>query len=196
MEIEKSKNGHSNEGKNTLVSSSDDNKKVITGYALKFGERSKKLGNFYEVIDRHALDNVDFTDVKCLIDHDYSKILGRTKSDTLELKVDDVGLFFSVEIPNTSYALDLYESVKRGDISECSFGFKVDEKDRMAQQVQRVENGLYLRTVKKISTLSEVSIVANPAYSNTTADIKRDYEQAIAQHEQTKLKLEIELLNF
>ncbi len=169
-------------------------KKIIEGYALKFNQRSKKLGNFYEVIGAQALQGVDLSDVKALVDHDFSKVLGRTKAQTLKLSIDAIGLKFLVEVPNTSYANDLYESVQRGDITECSFGFDVNEADRSAQTVTRLADGIYLRTVNKIERLDEISIVANPAYSSTEATIKRNFDTAVRAFETQKLKIELELL--
>ncbi|MHC5226905.1 HK97 family phage prohead protease [Enterococcus sp. LJL99] len=195
--VDATKNIQGNEGdkKANLLSTKQGEKRIIEGYALKFGQRSKKLGNYYEEIAPGALNGVDLSDVKILVDHDFSKILGRTLSKTLKLIIDSIGLKFSVEIPNTSYANDLYESVNRGDISECSFGFTINEKDKNARQTLRLADGNYLRVVNKISRLSEISIVANPAYGSTSAQIKRDLEEAKKEYQKEKLTLELELLN-
>nr|WGD95106.1 HK97 family phage prohead protease [Bacillus subtilis] len=75
------------------------------------------------MIDKRALDQTDMSDVRALIDHDPSKILGRTSAGTLKLEVDDIGLRFDVTLPNTQYASDLYENLRVGNISNCSFGF-------------------------------------------------------------------------
>ena len=169
--------------------------RIISGYAIVFNQRSELLGNFYEYIDKNSLDDVDLSDVKCLVNHDYSKILGGTKSDTLFLKVDEKGLKFSVRIPETSYGNDIYESVRRGDINQCSFSFIIDDKDATAQEITRLEKGVYERTVKKIDKLIEVSVVTIPAYKQTTAEIERDYQHAVNQFEKSKLELELELIN-
>lgn len=169
-------------------------KRILTGYAIKFGQRSKKLGNYYEVIDAKALEGVDLTDVKALVDHDYSKILGRTKANTLKLSVDKIGLKFEIILADTTYAIDLYKSIERGDVNECSFGFKIDETDRNSTTVERIDADTYLRTVKKIKELREISIVSLPAYENTNAEIKRDLEQAVKQYEIEKTAIELELL--
>lgn len=169
--------------------------KIIEGYALKFNQRSKKLGNYYEVISSNALNGVDLSDVKCLVDHDYSKVLGRTTADTLRLEVDKIGLKFTCIIPNTSYANDLYESINRGDITECSFEFTLNEKNKLAQTIARLSDGTYLRTINQFKDLREVSIVSNPAYFETSAKIKRDYQNAIDEFEANLIKTEIELLS-
>nr|DAI97034.1 MAG TPA: prohead serine protease [Caudoviricetes sp.] len=170
------------------------NEGVIEGYAIIFNQKSKKLGNFYEIIDRHALDNVDLSAVKCLLDHDTSKVLGSVKNKTLDLSIDDRGLRFKVTIPDTTYAKDLYILVDRGDIDGCSFGFNVNEKDRSAQAVTKMSDGNYLRKVNKIEKLTEISIVSIPAYDSTVATIKRDYDQAVKQYELEKLNTTLELL--
>ncbi|QQU18449.1 HK97 family phage prohead protease [Enterococcus casseliflavus] len=177
-----------------FLTQTKEGKKFLTGYAIKFGHRSKKLGNYYEIIDSRALDDVDLTDVKALVDHDYSKVLGRTLSNTLSLEIDNVGLKFEIELADTTYANDLYKSIERGDINECSFGFRIDETDRNSTTVERIDSETYLRTVKKIKELREISIVSLPAYENTNAEIKRDLEQAVKQYEIEKATLELELL--
>ena len=177
-----------------FLTQTKEGKKFLTGYAIKFGQRSKKLGNYYEIINSRALDGVDLTDVKALVDHDYSKVLGRTLSNTLSLEIDNVGLKFEIELADTTYANDLYKSIERGDINECSFGFRIDETDRNSTTVERVDSDTYLRTVKKIKELREISIVSLPAYENTNAEIKRDMEQAVKQYEIEKATLELELL--
>lgn len=177
-----------------FLTQTKEGKKFLTGYAIKFGQRSKKLGNYYEIINSRALDGVDLTDVKALVDHDYSKVLGRTLSNTLSLEIDNVGLKFEIELADTTYANDLYKSIERGDVNECSFGFQINETDRNSTTVERIDSDTYLRTVKKIKELREISIVSLPAYENTNAEIKRDLEQAVKQYEIEKATLELELL--
>lgn len=167
---------------------------VIVGYAIRFGKRSRKLGNFFEVIDSSALNEADLSNVKCLVDHDTSKVLGSVKNKTLELSVDDVGLKFKVILPETTYANDLYKLVERGDIDGCSFGFAMDEKNRAAQTVSRIDTDVYLRRIHKIARLKEISIVSMPAYDSTTATIKRDFDNVVEQFELEKLNTELEFL--
>src|SRR5699024_5623556 len=99
----------------------------VEGYALRFNTLSNDLGGFVETISPQALKDADLSDVRCLIDHDSSKVLGRTTSDTLELNVDEEGLYFRTQLPNTTYAKDLYENIRLGNINQCSFGFILDE---------------------------------------------------------------------
>ena len=167
--------------------------RTIEGYALRFDTLSKNLGGFKEIISKGALSSTDLSDVRCFIDHDSSMVLGRTASQTLELTVDDIGLHFRCQLPNTSYANDLYESINRGDINECSFGFKVNENSQSWSQ----EDGIYIRNLNTIDELFEISIVSIPAYDGTDAALaQRSLKRAINEQEKRKLQIELELLNY
>lgn len=154
----------------------DDEKMIVEGYALRFNTLSNDLGGFVETISPEALKEADLSDVRCLIDHDSSKVLGRTTSETLELKVDDEGLYFRTQLPNTTYAKDLYENIRLGNINQCSFGFILDEDGDEFEK--REEDGLFKRTLRKIKSLFDVSIVTYPAYNDTqVAPALRSIEQ-------------------
>lgn len=178
--------------------------KKIVGYALKFNTWSENLGGFAETIDRHALDNCDMSDVRCLIDHDSQKILGRTANGTLKLTVDDIGLKYECIPSDTSYARDLMTNMENGNINQCSFGFILNYDNNECDNWEYDdERGIYKRTLKDIKELFDVSAVTYPAYSNTECvvaqrkleDLKNDLEK----HKQDellkrKLKLELELI--
>ena len=184
----------------------DDEQMIVEGYALRFNTLSNDLGGFVETISPEALKEADLSDVRCLIDHDSSKVLGRTVSETLELKVDDEGLYFRCQLPNTSYSKDLYENIRLGNINQCSFGFILDEDGDSFEK--RDSDGLFKRTIRKIQSLFDVSIVTYPAYNDTDVApalrsieaIKESEQEELRkaqQEEQRKLdlaKLELELL--
>jgi len=151
----------------------EDGKKSIEGYALLYDHESRLIstfweGEFYETIERGALDKVlesKNLDVIYTPNHDFSKVIARTTSGTLELKSDDKGLKYIVrDIPNISYANDIYESIKRGDTFESSFSFMLNDN---GQNWTKKEDGADLRTISEISYLKEVSSVTDGAYSNT-----------------------------
>lgn len=155
-------------GNITEVRSNDDNDMFIEGYALKFDTWSENLGGFKETISKRALQNTDLSDVRCLVDHLPSQIIGRTTAGTLDLTVDDVGLKYRCKLPNTTFARDLYENMRVGNINQCSFGFMLDEK---GDDMRFDENeGIYKRTLKAIRELTDVSVVTYPAYKDT--DVK------------------------
>ena len=183
----------------------DDEKMIVEGYALRFNTLSNDLGGFVETISPEALKEADLSDVRCLIDHDSSKVLGRTTSETLELKVDDEGLYFRTQLPNTTYAKDLYENIRLGNINQCSFGFILDED---GDEFEKREDGLFKRTLRKIKSLFDVSIVTYPAYNDTQvapalrsieqikeqelADIKaKQQEEVRKQNELLKMQLDL-----
>ncbi|ERM91897.1 peptidase U35 [Caldanaerobacter subterraneus subsp. yonseiensis KB-1] len=179
------------------VQQGDAPQKKIVGYALKFNQPSNDLG-FIEIIDRHALDNTDMSDVVALINHDPNLVLGRTTSGTLKLKVDDIGLYIEVMPTDTSYARDLIANMEAGNISQCSFAFVVAD-DGDDWKIDE-ETGIITRTILNIAKLYDVSIVTFPAYSQTEAvvaqrkaqNLKAEAEQR-KNRERLKKKIEIEL---
>ena len=103
----------------------------FTGYAAKYGTRSHDLGGFVETIQTGAFTRAigEGQDVRALINHDAGLILGRTTSGTLKLSEDSTGLHYEVDAPDTSYARDLSESMKRGDVTQSSFAFRTRADD-------------------------------------------------------------------
>lgn len=96
--------------------------RTIVGYAAKFESWSDPImGWFREKIARGAFDRCDLSDVIMCFNHNTDSILARTTSGTLRLEVDDVGLRFAFEAPNTTSGSDMLELVRRGDVSKCSF---------------------------------------------------------------------------
>lgn len=143
-----------------------DHDRTIRGTAIVFDALSQDLGGFREIIKPEAIDRTlrEGLDVRALVDHDTGKVLGRTKSGTLLLRKTRRGLEVSIDAPNTSYARDLLESVERGDISGMSFGFRTLTDD------WRMEDGETIREVTDM-IVSEVSVVAFPAYTQTDASV-------------------------
>jgi len=141
---------------------------TLRGYAAVFNLLSEQLGNFRESIRPGAFTNTlaAGADVRALVDHDPSKILGRTVAGTLHLNQDSHGLLANIDLPNTSVGSDVYESVKRGDISQMSFGFKCI-KDAWPTRDRRE-----LLDV----ALIDVSIVTYPAYPQTSVAVRSDGE--------------------
>lgn len=101
-------------------------------------------------------------DVRALINHDTSLVLGRTKAHTLTLKQDERGLWGHIDInPDDSDAMNLYARVKRGDVDQCSFGFDILEEDK-----EHRDDGTVHWTIRKVK-LYEVSVCTFPAYEET-----------------------------
>lgn len=150
----------------------DDEAVKISGYAAVFNSRTS-IGNFFdEMISPGAFKSSiskSESDIRALFNHDWDKVLGRTKSKTLTLREDDKGLQFELELPNTSYARDLAESMERGDINQCSFSFREIE-ETWDYSVEPA-----LRTLNEVE-LYEISVVSIPAYEDTEAALVRSKE--------------------
>jgi len=170
----------------------DNGEKVIEGYFAVFNSETELWQGAYEEIDPVAFNKTLENDIRALINHDTGLVLGRNKSNTLELKVDSHGLWGRIIInPNDTDAVNLYERVKRGDVDQCSFGFNI-----LSEETDFREDGTVKWRLKEID-LHEVSVVTFPAYSDTGVQArKRDVEQyKKRQFELRKQKLKERLVN-
>lgn len=141
----------------------DGDQRRLTGYAAKFGKWSEDLGGFREKIAKGAFADVLRDDVRCLKNHDPNLILGRTTSGTLKIEENSVGLRFTADLPDTTTGRDTAEEVRRGDISGCSFSFRVLEDDW-----KYLEDGSIERTILRFKALYDVGPVTYPAYPDTS----------------------------
>lgn len=143
---------------------------TLTGYAAVFGAETV-IGEFFrEVVEpgafTAALARPD--DVRALVNHDASLILGRNTAGTLRLSVDARGLRYELDLPDTTYARDLAASVARGDVSQSSFGFRVVED---SWERPSVSTELPLRRIRNVE-LFDVSPVTYPAYDTTSVSTR------------------------
>jgi Escherichia/Staphylococcus phage prohead protease len=149
----------------------------IIGHAAVFNQLSDDLGGFREKIQPGAFaDTIKDGDIRALWNHDANFVLARTKSGTLKLSEDQVGLAIDAELPDTNFARDLLRSIERNDVDQMSFGFRVLPKG----DSWRMEDGGLVRTLTKVE-LFDVSPVTFPAYPQTDV-------QARSLLSQTKLK--------
>ena len=152
------------------MESAEQNGNTIRGYAAVYNSDSEWMGGFYEQIATGAFDGVMENDVRAYFNHDENLLLGRVSSGTLRISTDKRGLFYEVDLPNTTYANDLAELMKRGDVNQSSFAFLI-EQDRWEQR-----DGTTYRIIEKVSRLLDVSPVSQPAYPDATSELKRDLE--------------------
>lgn len=169
----------------------EDGKKFVEGYASVFGVRSKLIlergelfyeeinpGSFREILQREDLD-VIFT-----FNHSKDIVLARSVSGTLQLSEDETGLFFRAEIDvDDTDAKNLWLRVKRGDIFENSFAFRVAEDD---YSWSNTEDDIPLRTIDRISALRDVSAVVYGAYPQTSVSARELKEITGSEEEEDK----------
>jgi len=156
----------------------------ITGYAIVFDKPSVDIG-FIEYIEARALKGVDLSNVLALFNHDYGNVLGRSSADTLSLTVDKTGLRFVLNIPDTTIGRDVYTNIKAGNLQGMSFGFSVADN---GDTVKR-DDGQIVRTVHQIEQISEISVVAVPAYADTTVQVTRSIEQKLSKDDEYRKKV-------
>jgi uncharacterized protein len=172
----------------------EDGTRTLTGYAVKWEKKSHILGffrKFREQFKKGAFaDSLGKDDQRFLWSHDTSKVLGRTKNNTLRLTEDSIGLRFELDLPDTTLGDDTYKSIKRGDVDGVSFGFQ-----KINDEIEEPDDDLMLRTVTKAKLL-EVSAVAFPAYPDSGVSargydpIKDILEERSQQSRRKKLLLE------
>jgi HK97 family phage prohead protease len=143
---------------------------ALEGYAALFNTEAV-IGNYFrETIARGAFaEAIGRDDVRALFNHDANFVLGRNKAGTLALREDNAGLRYRVTPPDTQFARDLVESVRRGDISQSSFAFAVELERWPA--IGRDEQPL--RIIQR-AKLFDVSPVTYPAYEQTSVSARVD----------------------
>ena len=175
----------------TRADNNETDEMKIEGYFVVFNSETKLFENYYEEISDKAFKDIDLTDIRALADHDTAKVLGRTKSQTLSLSVDEKGLYGEITInKNDSEAVNLYERVKRGDIDQCSFGFNI-----LDETMDTRSDGSTKWTITEIE-LFEVSVVTFPAYADTAVEARseqmKQLEKRNLQTRKAKLKERIQ----
>ena len=152
-----------------LRAEGDDSVRRLVGHAAVFNIRTDIGGFFEEQIRPGAFSEaIRNDDVRALIDHDSSLVLGRNTAGTLQLSEDDRGLRVEITPPDTQIARDLIVSMERGDINQMSFGFSmrggIEEWDETGE--------IPLRTIEKVGRLIDVSVVTFPAFPDAEVGLR------------------------
>lgn len=156
-----------------LRSSENDNSiGQIAGYAIVWDTPSTNLP-FTEIIQSGALDGVDLSQTLALFDHNFANVLGRVDSGTLKLNVDNHGLHFVLDIPDTTLGHDVYTNIKNGNLKGLSFRFTIANGGEQWRQI----NGQPTRVISKIATMREISLVSVPAYDDTSVEVTRSFKE-------------------
>lgn len=161
----------------------------IEGHAAVFDSWSETLGGifpFKEKVRKGAFaESIGRDDIRALFNHDPNYVLGRNRAGTLELVEDDVGLRVRITPPDTSWARDITMSIRRGDISQMSIGFVVEDDEWSSK------DGIDTRELKKVR-LFDVSPVTFPAYTATDVGVRAMQEYDVYKTEQRKVAEETE----
>ena len=164
-----------------LKTRAEEDEMIIEGYFAVYNTETELWPGAFEEIAPGAFDNTLSNDIRALINHDTSLVLGRNKAGTLELKTDSRGLWGRIKInPNDTDAVNLYERVKRGDVDQCSFGFNI-----ISEETDYRDDETVKWTIKEVD-LHEVSIVTFPAYEETGVQAR---QKQVKQYKQKQLEL-------
>jgi HK97 family phage prohead protease len=151
----------------------EENSRIVEGYAIVFNQQSRQLYDkaskkvFTEIIDPRAVTKafLDDQDVKMLYNHSNDMLLARSTFGygTLNYEIDEYGVKYRFEMPNTTVGNDVLELIRRGDVWGCSFAFSY-AKDGVRDEKR---NGQNFRTVIQMASIDDFSIVVDPAYLGT-----------------------------
>lgn len=159
----------------------------VEGYAASFNSPTVLWEyegiEYKEQVDDRAFDEADMSDVIFNYNHS-GKVMARTRNKTLQLSTDANGLYIRARLDGTEEGRKLYEEIKGGYIDRMSFSFTVQE--------SAYDSVNYLRTIRKVKRLYDVSAVDIPAYDTTSIsarsyfELEREKEKSLASDELRK----------
>ena len=159
---------------------------TIEGYFVVFDQPYDDGWGTTEYVDRHAFDGCDLSDVRALVDHDTSRVLGRSCDHvhTLSIEIDDVGLYGIIQVnPADQDAMNCRARTLRGDVDQASFGFE----EYKAEWTENPD-GTRKKVIKEISKLWEISVCTFPAYEATAVSARSKTAQSRAQRESARYR--------
>lgn len=155
--------------------------RTVEGYAIVFNQESRvmydreKKRAFVEIIEKDAVTDelLRACDIKALLEHNKERLLARCFRGvgSLALEIDEYGLKYRFEAPNTVDGDFAVEMISRGDIFGSSFAYYTDDKDK-AKVTYSMKDGLLVRSVHKIDRISDISPVSNPAFFGTDVTVR------------------------
>lgn len=165
---------------------------IVEGYATTFDDPyvlfSDGDRDFSEVVDRHALDGTDISDVIFQYDHS-GMVYARTKNNTLQLSTDEHGLKIRADLGSTEASRHMYEAISAGLVDQMSFAFVVDD-----EEYDKNTRTRKITHIKKLYDVSAVSIPANPGTEISARSAFEGYIEAeqLEELEAEKRKEQIE----
>lgn len=173
----------------------EDAGQIVEGYATTFDQpyvlyttenKNGRKITVSEQVDRDAFKGTDMSDVIMQYDHQ-GRVFARISNETLSLEEDEHGLKIRADLGGTTLGRQLYEEIKGGYTNKMSFGFTVD-----ADDIKADKDGNYLRTIRKIGKLFDVSAVSLPANDFTEISARNHCDGVIAEIEAERLRAEEE----
>jgi HK97 family phage prohead protease len=154
---------------------------TIEGYFSVFNSIYELWPGATESVAPGAFSETLGNDIRALVNHDDTLVLGRNKAGTLELREDSHGLWGKIKVnPNDGDAMNLYERVKRGDVDQCSFGFWIED-----EETEFRDDGSIHWTIRKVN-LFEVSVCTFPAYEATEVSARKaDFAEILKRKAET-----------
>lgn len=166
----------------------ENNEMIVEGYAVRFESPTVLFEEgeieYKEQIDARAFEDAQMDDVIFNYNH-AGKVMARTRNKTLELEVQEDGLFIRARLNGTEEGRKLYEEIKGGYIDRMSFRFSVKE------EAYDTENHMW--TVRRIKKLWDVSAVDIPAYDDTLIEARKNFALEAEAQEQRERKAAAEL---
>lgn len=159
---------------------------TIEGYFAVFNSNYEMGFDMSESIAPGAFTNSISGDIRALINHDTTLVLGRTTAHTLEVRQDERGLWGKISInPKDTDAMNLYERVKRGDVSQCSFGFEI-----VSEETEFRDDGSIHWTITE-ARVHEVSVCTFPAYEDTGVKARAELKEELIQRKNEAWKAQM-----
>lgn len=150
----------------------EDERRLVSGYASTFDEPYVLYDGdgwkYLEVIERGAFDNTDMSDVIMQYDH-RGRVFARTRNSTLEVSIDDKGLFIQADLGGTEIGRELYDEIRGGYTDKMSFGFTVNGE---YEESEKTDEGvrIFTRHITSVAKLYDVSAVSIPANDGTSIE--------------------------
>lgn len=161
---------------------------TVEGYATTFNQPyvlySDPSYEIREMIDPHAFDKCDMSDVIMQYDHE-GHVFARNRNNTLTLSVDTIGLKVGAVLGGTEIGRQLYEEVKGGYTDKMSYAFTVSDQDRIVEMIDG--KTIVTRRIKGIRKLYDVSAVSRPANESTSISARSWCDGVIAELEAERL---------
>ena len=166
-------------------------RKIVRGYATTFNEPYTLYQDddwrFDEVVDSHAFDNTDMTDVIMQYDHE-GRVFARMSNNTLTVTPDEKGLLIEADLGGTELGRQLFEEIRLGYTNKMSFGFTVDGENETKERVDGTT--IYTRTITSVRKLYDVSAVSIPANDATSISVRNLTDGVIEKIQAERLEAE------